>query len=123
MRNLFKIFVLLTIFTFIFFVPYAKASSVNMDLNVNSTDDGNSYYEDNNDANYDNDDDSYNYNDDLDEDTTNSQAESNTPSISINKTTSDDDGTLTLGDILSIVIIVIGIILIALGVAILIRCK
>jgi len=105
MKKLFKIYILFTLFIFIF-MPFINTSAI--DMNLSTDQDYNTY----------------SYDDITDDDTidevNNAQENTNIPTVT---TTSTDDEFLTIENILSIIIIVIGIILIFLGIAILIRCK
>ena len=118
MKTSFRIYILLLIFILLFFTS-VNASNINMDL---------SPYESNN-----------MINESLSENTSNltqnstqvntSNANlsandiSNTSRVTSVTTTSEDDNFLSVGNILSIMIIVIGILLIFLAIAILIRFK
>ena len=101
LRIVFKVGVLLFIISLFLSVSNVMASSVNMNLSPNNSA-GNEF------------------------DTNPRTLETNNNSNNLqstNQTVSNNDGSLTLENILSIIIIVIGIILILLGIAIIIRCK
>ena len=105
MKNILKIYILFIIIMLVF-TPYIKASSVNMNLDYNIDNSYESEPEIDNNA--------------FDNSTNTSGTSSNSPTVT---TDSSNNDFLTIENILSIIIIVIGIILIFLGIAIIIRCK
>ncbi|MBQ3146046.1 MAG: hypothetical protein IJB90_05835 [Clostridia bacterium] len=125
MKNLLKISILFLLFALMFF-PCVNTFAINMDLDsdtntaVNSSTD--TIVDESNNS----------INEDLFEENSEDPTEDpfaeeettiNTNSPTVTSTSSNDDGFLTIENILSIIIIVIGIILIFLAIAILIRCK
>lgn len=119
MKNLLKIYILFTLFVFVF-IPCVNSFAIDMDLDSyeNTTIDSDTT---NNETDF--------YDDLMDNDSTYEEeyveedvdADTNSPTVTT--TSSEDDEFLTIENILSIIIIVIGIILIFLAIAILIRCK
>lgn len=121
MKNLLKIYILFTLFIFVF-IPCVNSFAIDMDLDSyeNTTIDSDTttnetdFYDD------------LMENDSIDEEEyveEDIEADTDTNSPTVTTTSSEDDEFLTIENILSIIIIVIGIILIFLAIAILIRCK
>lgn len=103
MKNISKTLVILILFV-LFFIPAIKSLGINMNLEpmniqTNTTDDNNLA------AN------------------THNNTSSSTFHKTVTVTSSDDDEFLTIENVLSIILIVIGILLIFLGIAIIIRFK
>ena len=131
MRNILKITILLLIFSFLFFISNVKASSINMDLfdsseneNTSDTSYDDTLYDGGTSSDYEYDEDALYANDDLldESDYTIGTSQTSAPSsVSVNST--NDNEFFTIENILSIIIIVIGIILIFLAIAILVRAR
>ena len=125
---IFSIIFMLAIFSFI---PYAKASSVSMNLTSNDEqieNDTNNQNYFNDEANLTNTDTNTNtMSNSLTNNISNATEFANNAPVSnvptVTRTTSSSEGFLTTENILSVIIIVIGIILIFLGIAIIIRCR
>lgn len=128
MKKNLKICVFITLFLAIF-VTSVNSSSISMDLEYydqsNTNIQSENYIYDNDLNNpVENRNGNHNHNNFLNEETNNLETENEyIPIITSPATTSDDDKFLTVENILSIIIIVIGVLLIFLAVAILIRFK
>ena len=103
MKNLLKISILVIVFAFIL-APFINTFAINMNI-----DDYENHFNNTIDNDYE------------EEETSPTTTTTNNPTVTTNS--SENDEFLTIENILSIVIIVIGIILIFLAIAILIRCK
>ena len=115
MKKIFKIFVLLTLF-FLLLLNSVSAFSINMNLENTAQTDTTNIVKENSTQN------NLSENETLNNNTDDTETDNSSSKITTNKTTKEDEF-LTIENILSIIIIVIGILLIFLSIAILIRFK